>query len=405
MDISIKTVKLSAIKLNPNNPRRISTVDMDRLVKSLQDFPDMMNIREIVVDETMTVLGGNMRTLALRKTGAKEVTAKIVKGLTEAQKREFVIKDNGSMGEWSYDDLANSWSDLPLGDWGVPLPEDWLTAPTGEPADAEPQIDRAEELNKVWKVAPGDLWKIGNHVLLCGDSTKAEDVARVMGGEKATLIMADPPYNVEYTGGSTNDQSRADSYADKMTDGQYTEWLRDLLGNAYRVSDDHAALLLWFASAKMRCILDGFEGAGWTQRTLIVWNKLKAHYGALGAQYKHRFEPMWYCYKPGKTPRFFGETNECTVWDVDQPRINDLHPTMKPVELYSRCIKNHSEQGGSVLELFGGSGTTIVACENLGRKGRALEKTVNFTAVILQRMTDAFPGIEIKRIDSNADKD
>ncbi len=126
VSVEIKTVKLSAIKLNPDNPRRISTVDMDRLVKSLTDFPDMMSIREIVVDETMTVLGGNMRTLALRKIGAKEVTAKIVKELTEAQKREFAIKDNSAFGSWSWDDLANSWSDLPLADWGVPLPEDWL---------------------------------------------------------------------------------------------------------------------------------------------------------------------------------------------------------------------------------------------------------------------------------------
>jgi len=126
MQIEIKTVKLNAIKLNPDNPRRISTVDMDRLVKSLTEFPDMMSIREIVVDETMTVLGGNMRTLALRKIGAKEVTAKIVKGLTEAQKREFVIKDNSQFGTWDMD-LLSGWDEAPLlADWGVPLPEDWL---------------------------------------------------------------------------------------------------------------------------------------------------------------------------------------------------------------------------------------------------------------------------------------
>ena len=122
MDISIKTVKLSAIKLNPDNPRRIGSVEMDRLVKSLTEFPDMLSIREIVVDETMTVLGGNMRLLALRKIGAKEATAKIVKGLTEVQKREFVIKDNAGFGEWDFDLLANGWDELPLIEWGVPVP-------------------------------------------------------------------------------------------------------------------------------------------------------------------------------------------------------------------------------------------------------------------------------------------
>ena len=126
MQVEVKTLKLSKVKLNPDNPRRISERDRDRLVKSLQEFPDMMKLREIVVDETMTVIGGNMRVLALRKMGIQEATAKICKGLTADQKREFVIKDNAAFGEWDMDALANGWSDLPLADWGVDLPADWL---------------------------------------------------------------------------------------------------------------------------------------------------------------------------------------------------------------------------------------------------------------------------------------
>jgi ParB-like chromosome segregation protein Spo0J len=136
MKVEIKEVKISEIKLNPNNPRRISKQDMDRLVKSLAEFPDMLNIREIVVDETMTILGGNMRYLALKKSGAKAATAKIVSGLTKEQKREFVIKDNSNFGEYDFDALANGWGDLPLVDWGVDLPEDWekLLDGTGLPS-------------------------------------------------------------------------------------------------------------------------------------------------------------------------------------------------------------------------------------------------------------------------------
>jgi hypothetical protein len=126
MNIETKKVKLSQIKLNPDNPRHISEKDMERLVKSLAEFPEMMDIREIVVDENMMVLGGNMRTLALRKAGAKECVAKIVTGLTPEQKRKFVIKDNSAFGSWDMDALANGWDDLPLADWGVDLPEDWL---------------------------------------------------------------------------------------------------------------------------------------------------------------------------------------------------------------------------------------------------------------------------------------
>jgi len=139
IEISIKTVKLSQIKLNPDNPRRIGNVEMDRLVKSLQEFPDMMKLREIVVDETMTVLGGNMRTLALRKIGVKECVAKIVTGLTPEQKREFVIKDNSAFGSWDMDALANGWDDLPLVDWGVDIPADWGAPPNFEPGTEEDQ--------------------------------------------------------------------------------------------------------------------------------------------------------------------------------------------------------------------------------------------------------------------------
>ena len=142
-EITVKTVKLSQIKLNPDNPRHISAKDMERLVKSLQDFPDMMKLREIIVDETMTILGGNMRYRALKQIGEKEVTAKIVKGLTPEQKREFVIKDNSGFGEFDLDALANGWSDLPLVEWGLDLPEDWLTPVEGIDAPELKDGDRA----------------------------------------------------------------------------------------------------------------------------------------------------------------------------------------------------------------------------------------------------------------------
>lgn len=138
MEIQIKTVKLSQIKLNPDNPRRISNTDMDRLVKSLTDFPDMLKLREIVVDENNVVLGGNMRLLALRKIGVKDCTAKIVKGLTAEQEREFVVKDNANFGEWDMD-LLSAWDDLPLVEWGVDIPKHWGEPPTEQSEEEEEQ--------------------------------------------------------------------------------------------------------------------------------------------------------------------------------------------------------------------------------------------------------------------------
>ena len=170
VEISIKTVKLSTIKLNKENPRRISNQDMERLVKSLNDFPEMLKLREIVVDESMMVLGGNMRLLALKKIGAKECTAKIVTGLTPEQKREFIVKDNAAFGEWDMDLLSASWSDLPLTDWGVDLPEDWLGGVEGidppelKDGDRAPfqqmtftlHDEQAEELNAAIKKAKNE---------------------------------------------------------------------------------------------------------------------------------------------------------------------------------------------------------------------------------------------------------
>lgn len=170
MEITTKKVKLSEIKLNPDNPRTISKKDMDLLVKSLADFPEMMELREIVVDENLVCIGGNMRTLALRKAGAKDVTAKIVTGLTPEQKREFVIKDNSNFGKYDMDLLSSMWSDLPLIDWGVDLPEDWMKnvdgidAPELKDGDRAPFIqmtftlhdDQAEELNAAIKKAKAE---------------------------------------------------------------------------------------------------------------------------------------------------------------------------------------------------------------------------------------------------------
>jgi hypothetical protein len=144
--IETKTVPIGTVKLNPDNPRRIGNAEMDRLIKSLQEFPDMLSIREIVCDETMTVLGGNMRLLALRKIGVMEVAAKIVHGLTSEQKREFIVKDNGQWGEWDFDVLANAWGDLPLVDWGVEVPASW--APPGEVIEDESEQKSSIQQNE-----------------------------------------------------------------------------------------------------------------------------------------------------------------------------------------------------------------------------------------------------------------
>lgn len=392
------------------NPRQMTKRQNDDLTRWLRELGDLSGIvHDLNSDE---IIGGNQRgrifdidkcEIVIEHEQEPDEQGTVGLGYviwegkrysyrqvrwTEEQCEQANIVANKAGGNWDWDGLANGFEFDNLLEWGFNEKE-LLGLDFGDekPDDSGAQMDRAEELCVRWGVELGQLWQLGEHRLICGDCTDRAVVERVMGGEKAGLVMAAPPYNVGYTGGSTNDRERSDSYDDNMSDVDYTKWLMSLFENGLNYSDDRSALMLWFASTKMRCIMDGFEGAGWIARTLIVWNKSKAHYGALGAQYKHKYELLWYCYKPNKSPRFYGETNETTVWDFDQPRVNELHPTMKPVELYERCVKNHSGVGDQVLELFGGSGTTGVACERLGRKARMIEIDPKYCAVILERMS------------------
>lgn len=409
MKVEIKTVKLSSIKLNPDNPRRIGNVEMDRLVKSLQEFPEMMKLREIVVDEGMTVLGGNMRLLALRKIGAKECTAKVVKGLTPEQKREFVIKDNAAFGEWDMDALANGWADLPLADWGVGLPEDWMGGGgDAEPQDAEPQIDKAEELNKVWKVKTGDLWQIGNHRLLCGDSTKAEDVTRLMDGKEAVLMNTDPPYGVNYgdlIASREYNSGRPEIHHKKIQNdnldaGELQSFLEKTIKTAVPHLINNPAFYLWHPMLTQGTFFAAAAAAAAADILIhrqIVWVKPSLILGR--GDYHWRHELCFYGWIRGNRCAWYKGRDQNTVWEVGR-ESNGLHPTQKPVELFTRPIENHTKPNEIVYEPFAGSGPQYVASEQSGRLCFGLEIEPSYCAVILQRMTDAFPGIEIKRLEA-----
>lgn len=402
MNVEVKTVPVSSVTLNPDNPRTIQERDLGYLVKSLRDFPEMMRLREIVVDESMTVLGGNMRLLALRKAGEASCTVKVVSGLSPEQKREFIVKDNASFGAWDFDALANSWDDLPLVEWGVKIPEDWAGPEKDEnPADAEAQVDRAEELNKTWQVKAGDLFHIGDHRLLCGDSTKAEDVARAMGGGKANLMVTDPPYGVDYdpewrlnAGLNKEHQTHAEG---KVQNDDREDW-RD----AWSLFDGDV-VYVWHAGVGSPGVADSLKATGFILQALICWGKPSLVISR--GHYHHQHEPCWYGVRKNATASWAGDRKQSTLWDIPnmhrtQGCVDDgktSHSTQKPLECMARPIRNHDSE--FVYDPFLGSGTTMVACQNLQRKCRGLEISPAYCAVILQRMTDAFPGVDIKRVE------
>jgi DNA modification methylase len=257
-------------------------------------------------------------------------------------------------------------------------------------ADAEPQLDKAAELNKTWQVKAGDLWRVGEHRLLCGDSTKKEDVERLMAGEKAELMVTDPPYGVEYdpswraeAGVNKNKDKMGKVKNDDIAD--WTEAWRLFYGAAAYVY--HAGLTSSVVHASLEC-------AGLTTRAQIVWAKDRMALGQGDYHWKH--EACWYMVRGGVSGGRNDDRTQTTLWDI--PARDDSghgHGTQKPVECMARPIRNHVFE--MIYDPFLGSGTTMVACQNLGRKCRGLEISPDYCAVILQRMTDAFPGIKIER--------
>ena len=225
------------------------------------------------------------------------------------------------------------------------------------------------------------------HRLLCGDSTSRADVERVMGGEKASLIVTDPPYGVDYEGGASNNSKR------EKLDGDADARLYDAFLRVAPVNGK-CALYMWHAGRRANEVYQAAIDNGFEIRAQIIWHKLKAHYGAWMAHYKQKHEPCIYCVRGA--PEFIGATNEVTVWEYDQPSRNEFHPTEKPVELIQRAIGNHPYD--IVYDAFGGSGTTMVACNNLGRVCRMIELEPKYCSVVLQRMQDAF-GITGVRIE------
>ena len=380
MNIEIKKVKLSEIKLNPDNPRQISEKDMDRLVKSLQEFPEMMELREIVCDEDTVVLGGNMRTLALRKAGVKEAVAKIVTGLTPEQKREFVIKDNGSMGEWDMD-LLSAWDDLPLTEWGVDLPEDWLNEGGGG-GNTDP--DTVPEVPKVATTKPGDIWLCGKHRVMCGDLTKAEDVERLMDGVKADMVFTDPPYNIESSGAgdgyfnkSLNKQKKDIAFIASFDPKPFLSMLPTLFTkgkiNSYIFSnaDLLPEYLTWAKDAKYSF-------------NVLVWKKPSAI--PINAAHKPDIE---YLLLFRKSSIFnYGIENVNYSKCLEYGRENGLHPTMKPVGLIANELQISSNKGCIVVDLFGGSGSTLIAAEQTGRTAFLMELDPLYVDVIVKRFED-----------------
>lgn len=224
----------------------------------------------------------------------------------------------------------------------------------------------------------GDLYELNEHRVLCGDSTKTEEVEKLMNGRKADMVFTDPPYGVNYDGGHANSKRR-----EKLKGDDSTDLYEPCCKMAYAFSIDSAPLYLWHAGVKGITAAAAAVSAGFEIRCQIIWNKQMAQFGAIGAQYKQKHEPCYYCYKKGKTANWVGANNEVTVWDVDRSSKNEFHPTQKPVALPHKAMLNHSV--GLIADFFLGSASTMMAAEQLNRTSYGLELSESYCDVIVAR--------------------
>ena len=388
-------MNINEIKPNPSNPRIIKDDKFKKLVKSIQDFPQMLELRPIVIDENNIVLGGNMRLKACIEAGLKDVPVKQAKELTEEQKKEFIVKDNVGYGEWDWDDLANNWNVEDLTEWGLDIP------------NFEPEVLEAEEDDFAvpdggteTDIVLGDLFEIGEHRLLCGDSTDSDQVAKLMNGQKADMVFTDPPYLMGFEGGmQTNENGNwtksfnakhGQIKNDKLSKTEESDFLDGINSNIQLFNK--GAFYICFYRLGLGGYYASLERTGIKVRTLITWNK--GNHTLSNSDYWSKCEHIFYGWI--EEHNFYGK-NDFDIWEIARTQKNDLHPTMKPIPLCEKAINNSSKESNIVFDLFLGSGSTMVASHQLKRKCYGMELDPKYCQVIVDRMKKLDPSLVIKK--------
>lgn len=367
----IEKRKIEDLKGYDKNPRKFTKKGLKDLKASLENLGDA-NI--ITINADNTVLGGHARLTVMKQLGYTEVDVKVPnRQLDEQEVKEIVIRLNANTAdEWDLDKLQADFDLNDLTEWGLDV-----EFPELDEQEVK-EIDVPEEVETRCK--PGDIWKLGNHRLMCGNSTILADVEKLMNGQKADLLLTDPPYNVNYEG-KTKDKLKIEN--DKMEDGNFREFLKDAFAIADAVMKSGAVFYIWHADIEGYNFRGACKDVGWQVRQCLIWNKNTMVMGRQDYHWKH--EPCLYGWKDGASHLWASDRKQTTVIDFNKPSRNGEHPTMKPVGLFDYQIKNNTKGGDIVLDLFGGSGTTIIACEQNKRIGYSMELDPKYCDVIIQR--------------------
>ena len=378
--MNIQVVKITDIKSNPNNPRVIKDDKFHKLCESIKAFPKMLELRPIVVNDDMVVLGGNMRLKALRHLGLKEAPIIKASDLTDDQQRQFIIKDNAGFGEWDWDMIANEWDTDELEEWGIDVPVFPETELEAEEDDFEVPDGGIET-----DIVLGDLFEIGEHRLLCGDSTDSDAVAKLMDGNKADMVFTDPPYGVNY---QSNMRTKTEKFDVLENDNVFiTEWINNL------PLFSKGFVFVWTSWKVLKQWMEFCEPIG-ELSNLIIWDKGGGGIGDLKKTFLTDFE-VALVYNRGAEIK---GKRLGSVWSIGKDGSTKyLHPTQKPVELAAMAIENITMKNENILDLFLGSGSTMVAAHQLKRKFYGMELDPKYCQVIIDRMKALDPSLVIKR--------
>jgi len=366
------------------NPRTHSDAQVAQIAASIAEFG--FN-NPTLVDTKAGIIAGHGRLLAARKLQLEKVPVIVLDHLTEAQKRAYIIADNQLALNAGWDDeiLRSELAALQDEDFNIRIIgfEDEELARLLAAQDAAEGLtdeDAVPELPETPISAAGDLWILGDHRLLVGDATNRSDVAKLMAGDAADLVFTDPPYNVDYEGYT---EARLKIKGDKMSAPEFKQFLEAAFRSYRTIVKSGASLYICHSSSWQREFQDALESAGFEVRCQVIWAKNTFAWGF--GRYKFQHEPIFYAHVAGQKDSWFGDKSQSTLWQEKKPAANRMHPTAKPVELIERALLNSSRSGDVIADLFGGSGSTLIACERRNRKARLSEIDPKYADVIVKR--------------------
>ena len=387
--MKIEQMNIADVKPYERNPR-INDNAVEAVAESIKAFGWQA---PVVVDKDNVIICGHTRMLSAKYLGLDTVPVHVAKDLTPEQVKAYRIADNktGEIAEWDYDLLPLELADLQLANFDLSLlgfdTEELNTLLNGENTitDGETDPNAVPEVPEEPVSKPGEIYQLGEHLLMCGDATKADDVIRLMDGQKADLWLTDPPYNVAYEGGTGMTIQN-----DNMADSEFFNFLTSAFTNVAETMKDGASFYIFHADSEGYNFRGACKASSLQVRQCLIWKKDSLVLGRQDYQWLH--EPCLYGWKDGAAHSWYSDRKQTTIMEFSRPRKSDLHPTMKSVDMLIYLIQNSSKKGDLVIDTFGGSGSTLIACEQTNRKCRMMEFDPKYADVIRRRWAEFVHG-------------